>query len=111
MRDIFTQSVLDAPTPETIVYFLNERVRSYFTHDDLLDPHMGVDVGRKKKKAPVLSPAQRAVFDFGGRFAIEKDGAGERMFYYWAPKKGEAEVRLAFFMADQSFKIVEAKDG
>jgi hypothetical protein len=111
MSDMFT-SVKNAPTRETIVDFLNANARSYLSDPNLLDPYMGKDVKFKKKKVKevALTPAQRAVKDFGGRCAVEKQDAGERMFYYWTPDDGSVDVRLAFFMADKSFRIVEARD-
>jgi hypothetical protein len=112
--DIFTPATKAAPTKETIVDFLNVSVRAYFSFPGLLDPYKGQEIPtkmKKKKKGVVLTPPQRAIFDYGGRWAIEKDGAGERMFYYWAHKKGEPEVRMAFFMAEQSFKIVTYHEG
>lgn len=112
--DIFAPTKKLAPTPATIVDFLNENVRAYLSNANILSPDMGVEVKTKKKvvkKAVVnaKSPAQRAVYDFGGRWALEMDGAGERMVYYWSPGQNQPEIRMYFFMADKSFRVVEVK--
>lgn len=94
------------PTPATICEFLTEQVRGYFSNPALVDNDMGVQVkpkrGQKKKKN--LTPQQRAVFDFGGTWALETFGEGDAQIqaevYTWQ------NVRMRFFMADKSFRRI-----
>lgn len=110
--DMFAPAALLVPDKTSILDLLASRTNAYFGNPDLLDPFMGKSVKFKKKHyEKTLSPPQQSVRDYGGRFAIETEAAGERVFYYvtvGVPPSQE-ELRLAYFMAEKCFRIVEAK--
>ena len=90
-------SVMAVPTDDTICDFLTDRVRGYYGNPELLDPNMGFDVrlkSKRKKKEKTFTPQQRALLDYGGRYAVE----GEYEIYYWG------KVRMRFFMNDKCFR-------